>query len=146
MALRLEPLSLNGKFSYVSANDPALDRDAEDFEESWEKYLEGGLALPPIKNGEEPTVFELTPVTDAELSAHIQGKLDDTVGQKWAVEMASYCLTGIQNLTDSEGNPFRLKFDRVLGFNKVCKEHRNLIGKDLLVELGFRVINRKSPS
>jgi len=135
-----------GKFSRVSISDPAIDKTGDDFSEQWQRYNDGATPMPPLVNGEEPTVFELTPVTDAELLAHIEGKLDDKVGQKWAVEMASYCLTGVQNLTDEDGKPFELKFERVNGFNRVCKEHRNLIGRDLLVELGFAVINRKSPS
>ena len=144
MAIQLLDPSLQGEFTYISINDPALDKDADGFEDAWERFIDCG-ELPPIKNGEEPTVFRLKPVDDAELDAQIRGKLD-SIGIRWAVETASYSLVGIDNLRDKDGHEFKLGFEMVNGFRKVCKEHRNLLGRELLTELGQVCIGKQSPS
>lgn len=144
MGIKLLEPALMGEFTYISLNDSALDTDAEGFSDAWEQFIEHGK-MPPLKPGEEPTVFRLRPVTDAELDARIRGKLDG-VGIAWAVETACYSLVGIDNLKDSEGRPFVLEFEMVHGFRKVCKEHRNLLGRELLTELGQVCIGKQSPS
>jgi len=133
-----------GPFTHILSKDPALDTEAEGFADAYSRFLETGV-LPPLKPGEEPTVFNLTPVTDAELDAEIRGKLD-SIGQRWAVETASYCLTSIDNLRDGEGNEFKLQHDTINGFKKVCRDHRNLLGREILNELGTICINKSSPS
>ena len=133
-----------GEFTHILSKDPALDTDADGFDEKYSLFMETG-ALPPIKPGEEPTVFVLKPVADAELDASIRGKLDN-IGTAWAVEMASYCLREVQNLVDSNGSKFELKHERINGFDKVCRDHRNLLGREILAELGSVCIGKQSPS
>lgn len=144
MAIQLLDPSLQNEFTHISMNDSALDRDADGFQDAWEAFLETGK-LPPMKPGDEPTVFRLKPITDAELSAKIKGKLD-SIGTAWAVETACYSLVAVENVRDKDGNPFRLEHVMVDGFKKVCKEHQNLLGEQLLSELGQRCIGRQSPS
>lgn len=144
MAIQLIDPSLQGAFTHISVSDPALDRDAEDFAAKWEQYLETG-SMPPIKNGEQPTVFRLEPIKDAELDAKVRGKIDAT-GIAWAVEVASYSLVAIDNLRDAEGKKFVLEHETVDGFRKVKREHRNLLGRELLSELGLVCIGKQSPS
>lgn len=144
MAIQLLDPNLQGEFTHISVADPALDRDAEDFESKWEQYMETG-SMPPLKDGEEPTVFKLKPIEDAELDAKIRGKIDGT-GIAWAVETACYSLKAIDNLRDHNGKKFELKFESVDGFRKVCREHRNLLGRELLAELGLVCIGKQSPS
>jgi hypothetical protein len=136
--------SLMSRFTHILSSDPALDKDAEGFKEAYERFLETG-AKPPIKNGEEPTVFHLEPLKDAELDAATRGQLANG-GSAWAVETACYALKQIDNLRDHDGKPFVLEFEMVNGFEKVCKEHRNLMGREVLAELGTVVIGKQSPS
>ena len=144
MAIQLLQPSLMGEFTHILSRDPALDTEAEGFAEAYEQFLEHGT-MPPLKPGEDPTIFTLKLVSDAELDAKIRGKLDN-VGSAWSVETASYCLRSIKNLRDEDGNEFVLKFERVDGFEKVCREHRNLLGREILAELGSICIGRQSPS
>jgi len=137
----LQP-SLMGSFTHILSTDPALDKDAEGFKEGYEQFLETG-AQPPVKNGEMPTIFTLEPLKDAELDAATRGHLSKG-GTAWAVETACYCLTKIENLKDAEGKDFALEFEMVNGFRKVCKEHRNMMGREVLAELGTIVIGKQN--
>ena len=144
MGIKLLEPSLMGPFTHILSKDPALDTETDGFADAYQMFLETG-AMPPLRPGETPTVFNLMPVTDAELEAEIRGKLD-TIGQRWAVETASYSLMSIDNLRDSDGNEFKLEHETVNGFKKVCRAHRNLLGREILNELGTICINKQSPS
>lgn len=144
MAIILTP-SLQGKFSYILIKDPALDTEREGFTESWEQFLEHGT-MPMLKDGLEPTLFELELPTDAELNARITAKHSIDGMAPWAMDLASYSIKGVGNLKNQDGSNLELKFERVNGFPKLCKEHRDLFGVEIMQELGLRCYARQSPS
>jgi hypothetical protein len=132
-------------FTHILSSDPALDAEAEGFADAFKRFMETG-SQPPVKNGEEPTVFTLEQIKDAEKLADMKGKLERSGTEAWAVEVACYSLKSIANLRDQDGKPFELRFEMVNGFRKVCKEHRDMMGTDVLKELGTVVLGRQSPS
>lgn len=137
--------SLMGEFTHILSTDPALDMEAEGFVDAYKRFQASG-ELPPIKNGESPTVFHLEHVTDAEKLAEIKGKLEQYGTEAYAIELGCYSLKSITGLKDHEGKTFELKFEYVNGFRKVCKDHRDMMGNDLLKELGMVALNKQSPS
>ena len=137
--------SLMGEFTHILSTDPALDTEAEGFVDAYKRFQETGEP-PPIKNGMKPTVFTLEHVTDAEKLAEIHGKLERYGTQAYAIELGCYALKGVSGLKDNAGQDFALKFELVDGFRKVCKDHRDAMGPELLKELGLTVHNKQSPS
>jgi hypothetical protein len=137
--------SLMGEFTHILSTDPALDTEAKDFKDAFKRFQEDGT-LPPLKNGLEPTVFTLAKLTDTEKLAEITGVLERVGQEAWAVELACYSLKSISNLKDPNGEDFKLDFETVGGFRKVCKEHRDMMGPQVLKELGLIVLSKQSPS
>ena len=146
MAITLQTATLSAEFSYISLYDEAMDTESKGFPEAFEKYREGAIDMPPLKEGIEPTIWTLKPPA----SAKLKGMMDDVMmkhGQKtWAITYAAFCIKGVTGLDDEDGSPLELKFVRHLGYEMLCEEHTNLIGAEILREIGSRVIKHTQPS
>lgn len=146
MAIKLTA-TLVEPFSYISLQDDAIDGDHEDFAEEFRKYREGTIAMPPLKDGKEPTVFVLRPLTDPELSNELAQYRDNRT--KWLCEVARYSIAEIRNL-DDDGKPVRMRLARSNGFPCIPDDifaRLHGVGRGaLLQELGMAVLTHNSPS
>lgn len=145
MAIKLTA-TLVEPFSYISLQDDAIDGDHEDFAEEFRKYREGTIAMPPLKDGKEPTVWTLKPVTSSRLKAMLDGIRNEHGQAAWLVATAAAGIKGVEGIQDESGKPFKLKFDRSDGYEIVCEEHLDMIGATVLNELGMAIVTHNSPS
>ncbi len=145
MAIKLKTATLVEEFEYVSLLDDALDGDAEDFADKFKVHRETGT-MPPLKDGKKPTVWILRPVTGVRLQSMIDGVLEEHGRKAFYLTLAAAGLKGVKGVTNEKGKPFKLQFDRSSGYEMVCDEHLDLIGLDVLQELGMVLYTHKSPS
>ena len=145
MGIRLRPASLNDEFEYISLHDDALDGDAEDFAEKFAMYREGTKDSPPLKEGKEPTRFILRPLVDAQLRGKLEGVREEHGRSAWFIATACVCLRSASGLKYEDGKPFKIKHDRVDGYETVIKEQQDLLGAPLLTELGMIVHTHELP-
>ena len=147
MAIRLNSASLSKPFSFISIHDGAVDKDKKGFEDEWQRYKDGAPgAEPPLVDGVEPTVWELTPITNAKLLGHLAGKLVDGNNIAWAIAYAAYGITGVDNLEDEDGNPIELKRERIDGYMAVRESQFVKIPAPILIEIGQALISHNSPN
>jgi len=139
------------------SEDPAIDTDAEGYNDIWQDYLStNDCSKIPMKAGRQPTRWRLR---------HIRGKakrmLQDTI-RKTAVDgmispTAAYlaCQMGlleVENLVDKDGREFSLEtqFDRDLTMKVVREEVMQVLDNidegQLVNQLGIRVIMSMSLS
>jgi hypothetical protein len=149
MAIKLQS-TLVEEFSYISLHDEALDTegDADEFAEAWKKYRDGAIPMPPLKDGKEPTIFTLRPLTDPDLSNDLAQYQENRT--KWFCEIARYSIVGIQNLCDEDGEPVRVKPFRRNGFRCIPDDvyaRLHSFGRGaILAEIGMHVLTHNSPS
>lgn len=123
------------EYTYVSLFDDALDREAPDFAQRWQEYLDG-TAEPPIKAGGTPTVFHLRHLRAKEMNELMRAGAN-------GYDLARRAITGISG-QQVDGYKFALVKE---GDHKVA----NLdAAPDLLwpvfTEVGGRVLARATPS
>ena len=145
MAIKLQSASLNDSFSYISLSDGAVDTECETFKEDWERYRDGNVDSPPLKDGEEPTIFELTPIASVSQRALLQGVLDAHGRTAWAVATAAQGITNISGLKGEDGKAFKLLRVRVDGYSTIVEEQLSLLGREVLSEIGAVLINHSRP-
>lgn len=146
MAIKLTA-TLVEPFDYISLRDEALDGEHEEFQEEYERYKEGAIPLPPLKENMEPSVFTLRPISSsAQLSAKLDGILESDGHSMWAMAAGALAITGWRNITDDSGKPLKFKQVRVQGFMSITKDLQNKLGKDLLSELGMVALTHKDPN
>lgn len=145
MAIKLNSATLVDDFEYISLTDSALDVDHEDFSDSFEKYKEG-MGDPLLKNGEEPTRFTLSPIADAQLLSKLRGQHERHGRSAFAREAGAIGIKSISGIDDPEtGDAFKPRFVRKDGYNVLCPEHQNMLGLDLMEELGLMVLTHSAP-
>ena len=146
MGIKLQAATLVEPFEYISLHDSAMDTEAEGFAEAFKKYREGSIEAPPLKQGEEPTVWTLVPITDARLKAMLDGVREEHGTAAWAVMTAAAGIQAVSNLADPDGKPFKIKREFRDGFSFVANEQLNLIGAEVLNEIGMVILTHDSPS
>jgi hypothetical protein len=146
MAIKLAS-TLVKEFSYISLHDEAIDASGDDFEEEFKKYREGQIPLPPLKDGVEPTVWTLKPITSARLSAMLDGVRAEHGQAAWTVATAAAGIKGVSGLKNADGTAFKLTpFQRVDGYEILTNEVLDAIGPAVLNELGMAILTHNSPS
>lgn len=145
MALRLKSATLNEPFEYISLRDDALDGEADDFDEAYQRFREGG-PMPPIKEGMHPTIWTLRPMTDTRLIAKLSGILERDGYSAWYIGTAAVGVVSVTGCEDEDGKPFKLKRTRIGGWESLTHEVQDAIGAPLLIELGQAIITHKSPN
>lgn len=147
MAIKLAS-TLVEEFSYISLHDEAIDSsgDPDEFAEEWKKYREGTRELPPLKDGVEPTVWTLKPITSARLAAMLDGVRAEHGQAAWAIATAAAGIKGVSGLKKDDGTPFKLQYTRVDGYHLVVNEQLDMIGPAILNELGMAILAHNSPS
>ncbi len=150
MALALKSATLAKPFSYISLHDGALDTSAgsKEFAEEFEKYRQGAIPLPPIKEGEAPTVWELQPIAQAEVLSKLRGKGQRFGSSFQALAAARLGLKGVENLVDpATGEPMEIEIARdAEGRDSITQKTENIIGLDILEELGLVILSHATPN
>lgn len=148
MAIKLQKTAtLVEPFEFISKKDDALDRDAKDFKDRWDRYKDG-LGDPPIKEGMKPTVFTLKPVArDAGLDAKLDGVLNNDGNAMWCLTAAAFGIAGWRNLIDPDTDE-ELEFEtvRAHGYDCITKALQDKLTKPLLIEIGNAVLLHNNPS
>jgi hypothetical protein len=145
MAIVLRTNTLVEDYQYISKSDDAVDADAADFDEKWRLYQEG-KGDPPLKAGKEPTVFtmqHLRSVRDKKLLHSESGKH----GAGGALITA--CLLSLKsadNLRDESGKLVKLEQELNDGVWCCAQESVDLLGLDLVLELGGVALSRMNAS
>ncbi len=145
MAIRLKEPTLTEPYEYISRQDEALDTEREDFEEAWERYLDGGEE-PPLRQGQEPTIFLLKPITDATLRAKLVDATQNDGHTTACVAYAAHALESVRGLLDHEGKPYKLRHVSAGGYRHVHPDQITEIGLPIAIELGVRAMNHDSPN
>lgn len=145
MGIKLQSATLVEPFEYISLHDSAMDTECEDFADKFQKYREGSLPAPPLKDGEEPAVWTLAPIVDARLKAMLDGVREEHGQAAWAVAVAAAGIKGVSGIKQ-DGKAFKLRFEREEGYPIVCNEDLNAIGATILHEIGMVILTHQSPS
>ena len=147
MAIRLTAASLSDKFEYISRLDEAVDTDRDDFDGEWKRYRDGAPeAECPLKDGIEPTRWELTPITDSRQRSHLQGFQEKHGSSGLMVAYAACGITGVTNLLDEDGKAVKLKRIREDGYWTVSEAQLSKIPAEVLVEIGAVLLTHNIPS
>ena len=144
MAIRLQSATLSTAFDHICKLDEAVDQDCEDFDKVWDRYLEGGDC--PLKEGVEPTVWQLTPIANSRQRANLHGIGEEHGSLGLMVGYAAAGITGVSNLLDDDGNIVKIKRTRLSGYNVVVESQIALIPPEVLIELGNRLLTHDSPN
>lgn len=135
-------------YEYVSRNDDAVDSDAADFDERWQKYMDG-MGECPVKHGCEPSRFTMRHIGSlqkASLSEHLSRAAEDaSQWQSACFEVARVALVGCKGLKDLDGSDFKVKRHKVDGIMRVSEETLNKLPYELLIELGAVAISKMAP-
>jgi len=146
MAIKLKSAALSKPFSYISIEDAAINSEGDDFDEEWLRYRDGSIDSPPLVDGIEPTVWELTPIADSQHQAHLQGILEEHGQVAWAIAYASRGITGASNLEDDSGKTVAIKRERIDGYMTVRPSQLAQIPVKILAEIGRVLITHNSPN
>jgi hypothetical protein len=141
MAIVLNTNTLVEDYQYISKTDDAVDRDASDFDELWRLYQEGkGDA--PLKPNKEPTVFTMQHLRSVEEKKLLHSE-STKHGAGGALIMA--CLLSLKsadNLRDERGKLIKIARELQDGHWCCSEESVDLLGLDLVLELGGVALNR----
>lgn len=137
--------TLVSDFHFVSKQDDAVDASAADFEERWQRYLDG-MADPPLKPGETPTTFVLKHLTSTELDA----VRDLAVRSGGFASVLAACALGLKaakNWEDGKDYAFRRETSRdlITPVEVVVAEDLNKLDGDVRLEIGSRVLAAATP-
>ena len=142
MSIKLPSATLNEPFEYISLRDDALDSEAEGFAEDFQRYREGTIQAPPLKEGYTPTRFHLQPIADADLKAKLNG-LRESSRAEWFTGLARYAIVGIEGAPKELGAIIRER--DADGFSVLSKRQSNLLS-EYLEEIGMVVATHDLPS
>lgn len=145
MAIKLQS-TLVKEFSYISLHDEAIDASGDDFAEEFKKYREGTIDMPPLKDGEEPTIWTLKPITSARLTAMLDGVRAEHGQSAWTIATAAAGIKGVSGIKNADGTPFKLSYQRADGYDILTNEVLDAIGPAVLNELGMAILTHDSPS
>lgn len=109
MSFVLKTKTLAGKYEYVLSTDPALDQKADGFADAFRIAVETGKTDGlPLKDGQRPTVFELTHLgPDASGWLLDQGATEGN--HRMSLHGIALALVGIKGALDEEGKPVQWK-------------------------------------
>lgn len=126
--------ALAGEYTYVSRLDDALDRDAPDFSQAWDQYLDG-VRDAPIKAGGTPTVFHLRHLKAREMNQLVR---DGANG----FDLCRAAMVGMSG-APIEGYRFKLVADGDAKVANIDEAPGELW--PVFVEVGGRVLARMAP-
>ncbi len=139
--------SLIGNVKHVWSDDPGLNKEHPEFDETWKKFRESvagdvSVLAPVTKEGAKLTVFELRPLSRQRFNA-IMGRafrgMEDLTLEDLGLAVA-FSLRSVQDY-EIDGSPVRVEHHRVNGEDCVKKEVLDKIyDHTLFVELGLRVL------
>ena len=146
MGIKLQAATLVEPFEYISLHDSAMDTECENFADEFTKYREGAIDAPPLKPGEKPAVWTLAPIVDAQLKAMLDGVREEHGRAAWAVMTAASGIKAVSGIEGADGKPLRIRHEFQNGFPTVVREQLNLIGAEILNELGMVILTHAVPS
>lgn len=131
-------------YEYVCKQDDAVDSSGEEFEEKWQRYLDG-LEQPPLKPGHKPTVFTLR-----QLRAPQKAKLsrlfgDDDRRIELCYTACALAVVKAENLMDAEGKYVELSHVREGGVEVLDVDSMEIIGFEIAIEIGALALSRSTP-
>lgn len=126
-------------YRYISLADDALDGEAPDFETRWGHYIDG-LGEPPVKDGEQPTVFVLRHLSSIERK-RVQA-LKESGGEAMLLEACRLGLVGVENFAGQENYEFKRESDRRWGceVSRVTEKEINRLPPLVIDDLGTRIM------
>lgn len=145
MAIRLTSSTLSTPFEYISSQDGALDVNSKGFKEKWQQYRDGTITEPPLLEGEEPTRWELTPITNSRQRSYLQGYHEKHGASALFVAYAASGITGVNGLLDEHGEPVELQFVREDKYSIVSEQQIATIPAEVLVEIGTVLLTHDAP-
>ncbi len=147
MAIRLQSASLSKPFSFISRHDEAVDTKRKGFADEWKRYRDGAPgAEPPLKDGIEPTVWELSPITGSRHRGQLQGILDEHGKTAWFIANAASGITNVTGLLDENGETVRLEFTMEDGYRCIAESQLADIPPEVLVEIGTALVTHNIPN
>lgn len=139
--IQLRTATLQDDFDHICDSDPALDSERKGYEDELQRFRETGKN-PPLKDGQEPTVFKLRPIKSSKCLAMLNDLLLKEGLVTYYYQAACLGLVGVQNLPD-----FEVKRSRgVSGFEQVDVECMDLLPLQIIAELGKAVVEQSNPS
>jgi hypothetical protein len=148
-----------GDYCHVAASDPALDQEAEGFEDLYRRSVEtGDLSLLPRKEGAEPVVWRFRHLSAAE-GAWLADEAQSGGSTLLCLNAAALALVAVEGPKEDDGRPVKvarrgrpLPGSRPMTFVAVAAEQLDeLVRRDgrldvtLLAELGSRVLDELTP-
>jgi hypothetical protein len=126
--------SLIGEYVHVARSDDALDREAKDFVERYNRALEtGSVDGLPLKNGGSPRLWRLRHLTLDEVTWLLDQGQNGTGAHRLALHAIALALVGVTELKDSDGNPATLEREpdpRRAGFVALSAASLELVLRD----------------
>jgi len=137
--------TLIGDFEYISVYDDAVDSSGDDFPEKWKRYLDG-QAEPPLKPGEQPTVFVLKHLTELEKKRLIEQE-EKHGHQATALTACAIGIKAAKNWTDGKTHTFAREVDTawIYPISIVKAEELALLPQEVLTDLGGRIVMAATP-
>lgn len=137
MAIKLQPATLSEPFSYISLHDDALDMERPTFADEFALFKDG-VGPPPLKEGVEPTVWELQPIADAQLQGILDGVREEHGRTLWFIATACVGIVGVSGAPKELGKIERIRSNE--GYQTLSKRQQDMLGGALLAELGVQII------
>lgn len=126
------------RIEHIYSEDPALDRDAEDFAEKWARFRDGSIpaAHVPCKPGCKPTVFHIRGLSRKAL-LHVLSKQ----GAEQAMEALALGVVGATDF-EHDGRPVVIKRDKSDAGERLSETTLEaFLALPLIVELSARVLS-----
>ena len=137
--------TLVADYHFISRQDSAVNTDGEDFEQKWQQYLDG-MEEPPLRVGEQPTIFILKHLSSTDLD------LVREVGMQTSAHAAMLLacaigLKGAKNWLDGKDHTFRRDVvnDLVTPVEVVVKDELDKLDGEVRIEIGQRVLQAATP-
>lgn len=142
MAFRVSN-TLVENYQYISKYDEAVDKDDTDFDDKWERYLDG-QAEPPLRGSGQPTVWHFRHLTPRQ-----RAKVMSMPHQEGAFAALAMSLTKVDNFTDEKGRAIKVEHvfeDGIrVASEKTLQQIHDAGGNDLLFDLVNRVSKAMFP-
>lgn len=144
--LQLRPPSNKDDYDWVFIDDPALDIEHDEFEETWERAVDtGDYSEVPVHPGQLPTVFRLRPLApdEKEFVIDFVSRNGERQGARMVCALA---LVSIENLTGPNGKPFEVKHFMQGGKRYVTDKCLNVLAQadGLLVSMAYAALRASS--
>lgn len=152
------------RMAHVWSRDPALDTsDTARFEAGWTEFRKtGNLAALPLKEGQQPTVFEVMSLkrihmlmlgdrVSADMASLMRAGAEGIAQLAFlrvCDQVVSYGVAEVRNLADADGRPTSITLvDDGRGGKMLSTETMEEIHYvSLINELGFRILELSMPS